>query len=1086
MAPKVDDEIDSKNPGSVDYDNKFNNIKKAETDAAFDDIAKNYDQTADGSSEDSNIQKVRDSESQGSSGGWANNVSKDSDKKGGNRYINIRGPISLKKRGPLVIIIAALALGVGGPLALIPLGPIMFVEVIVRDLNDQIAAMDSRFNHMARNKIPKADREQALKGCGSILTIRCKFATLGKKQIEKLRYAGITVEGDSAMIIKNRTVPKTYTFRGETFTAQQWGNLLDGRAATSEGGREFPRGSPTHNAAIQAQRTANNARYSSVSDKSFLNRVYKRFGVTKVPPELKGRTAAERVGALLNKAGTTNVGDISFRNPSEMVDSSGNKITEFVDSNGNRISNPDNTYRVLTTDTKSPPTAYTAKEALDMRKSIATVKNAKPPSQATKLGLGALNIVGYYDLACTVVQTIKAASVAAKVGNLVQSVQYVAPVLSSVYKIKAGDGTAEDGQVIGDFFGSTDTRKTISDVSTGTVTQSSGDNNSATLTDIGTKNNPNYGKNALNSELYNMSANGGVAPQTESRTQFSLGFGNNAVLGFVDGAANVLSTIVNIGGAGTCSVVQNWLVRLGGLIAGVALLAVPGANAAQIGKAAATVAIFSGILIGLNAVLGAILNNDLVEAANLEEDTVARGELAWTGLAGMMQSGAAGRGMQPATADQIVAYQQKQYEVNLAYDDIERSSVDNQLDLYNQFSFAGSFARSILSSVPSSTATIGSSLSSIASIVQSGLSSILRPSQIYAATLDDSRFNECDDEEYKKLGLGADVQCNVRYFMSDADMNLDTDEVARYMEGRYVDPVTGLPPGYTPPEPAESQGVIMDAIIGSAEGFIDSITPDNIDLMNDYAKFLEYCVYRTMPLGDTGRDGGDNDWTSGKKCMSNDRDFSYFRVYTIDKTVAEAEEDEGLDNESEQPTISKPANVTDTHEGWTLRDNQDYTHVACDSRTQDMGITTAAGGSKIRLCAVNNSTKYPAWTASGQYYVNSLISTNVVNMFEAAYANGVTLGISSGYRSDSSTQHGRGLALDLGAPRGGSSICFVEEPHTTDRTKAGWDACFTRQDAHGKAFAWLNRNASKYGFYNLDGNGGTTLYEAWHWSTSGL
>lgn len=105
MALRVDDETDSKNPGVTDYDKKFNDIKKAEEDAAFDDIKDNFNKTADGSSEDSNIKKLQDSESQGSDGGWANNVSKLPIKSGG----------KFKKKNLLI------GGGVGGILALIPI-----------------------------------------------------------------------------------------------------------------------------------------------------------------------------------------------------------------------------------------------------------------------------------------------------------------------------------------------------------------------------------------------------------------------------------------------------------------------------------------------------------------------------------------------------------------------------------------------------------------------------------------------------------------------------------------------------------------------------------------------------------------------------------------------------------------------------------------------------------------------------------------------------------------------------------------------------------------------------------------------------
>ena len=229
---------------------------------------------------------------------------KKSEESGGNKYsyypgisekANRGGKVKafFKKKGATGAILVLLLLGIGGPLALLPLGPIMFFENITDDLNDQVSAMDTRFGYMKRNKLPSAEKKQAIAGCARVLTIRCKFATIGSKQVEKLKFAGITVEGNKSLI-PGRTVPEKYTFRGTTYSAAEWSKALR-----------------TNSEIIRAQRTANNARYASVSDKSFMNKVYKRFGITKRAPELKG-TPNERVRALLNKAGTGNVTDLGY------------------------------------------------------------------------------------------------------------------------------------------------------------------------------------------------------------------------------------------------------------------------------------------------------------------------------------------------------------------------------------------------------------------------------------------------------------------------------------------------------------------------------------------------------------------------------------------------------------------------------------------------------------------------------------------------------------------------------------------------------------------------------------------------------
>lgn len=806
---------------------------------------------------------------------WTGSGEKTNDKKG---FGYFKSGSFMRKKGPIFSIVALIALGVGGPLALLPLGPIMFVENIVSDLNDQVAAMDSRFLWMARNKIPKADRAEAIKGCGKVVTIRCKFATIGDKQIAKLKYAGITVDGDTTAI-RGRTVPKTYTFRGETFNAKEWANLIDGRAATSIEGNQHPRGSPMSSSAIKAQRLANNARYSSVSDASFMSRVYKRFGITKKPPELKGRTTAERVNALLNKAGTSNVGDLKF--------------TKVVDADGNDIPGKDDKPQYTLDGDDSPnPTRYTSDQRAKMEKAIASIKNYKPPSKLKTGAIGVLSVVGYWDLLCTVKNTIQAATVAAKVANMSQSIQYAAPVLASVHNIKAGEATAEDGETIGTFFSDTDVQKEIADFAGADVNEDKAAGET-TFTNIPTKDNPNFGKNALDSELYKMSTNGGVAPSTETRAQFSLGYGQNSLLSSMSGSAGVLSDVANLG-SDTCNVVQSWWARAGGLVAGVALIATGSGALYQGAKAIGTIAVVGSALYALNSVINRALENNLVEDADLEHDPVGRGELAWTGTAAMLQEGSKARGMIPASSDEIVAYQSLQQETLVAYNEIEKSQVTNQFDIQNEFSFAGGLARSILPFTPSiddasSYAFLGTNL------LQKSLSSIISPTTL-AKPINTDRFKQCDDEAYndKELGIDADVQCNIRYVMPAEDLALDTDVVAKYMEENVVNPETGLPEGYSPPDPVTSQAGLTGFIKGAGEGLVDSVTPDSFT--NDYARFLEFCVYRQMPYGETGKDGGENDWSTGKKCREKAFPFNYYRIYTLDKTIQEAEDDEGIES----------------------------------------------------------------------------------------------------------------------------------------------------------------------------------------------
>jgi hypothetical protein len=185
---------------------------------------------------------------------------------------------------------------------------------------------------------------------------------------------------------------------------------------------------------------------------------------------------------------------------------------------------------------------------------------------------------------------------------------------------------------------------------------------------------------------------------------------------------------------------------------------------------------------------------------------------------------------------------------------------------------------------------------------------------------------------------------------------------------------------------------------------------------------------------------------------------------------------------SSEPNSGRPANAIDKDRGWTLARDTDYSEPPCDPRTVDGGVhTNSSYGWTVRLCKLTWNPGVD--NANGSAHVSSLISTNVMNMFEAARAAGIELGLSDGMRRSNPgyfSEHTTGLAMDLGTPRGGNTICRAgANPRT------GWGSyenaqrvCLSMGGAQYKAYQWLNENAATYGFYNY-------LVEPWHWSTSG-
>ena len=110
--------------------------------------------------------------------------------------------------------------------------------------------------------------------------------------------------------------------------------------------------------------------------------------------------------------------------------------------------------------------------------------------------------------------------------------------------------------------------------------------------------------------------------------------------------------------------------------------------------------------------------------------------------------------------------------------------------------------------------------------------------------------------------------------------------------------------------------------------------------------------------------------------------------------------------------------------------------------------------------------------------------TSAMNMFDAARAEGIQLQLNDGMRLSFSSgyvsQHTTGIAMDIGVT-GENTICRAGADSVT-----GWGspenaevACKNIGGAQYAAYKWLQANAGKYGFHNLE-------VEPWHWSASGL
>lgn len=772
----------------------------------------------------------------------------------------------LKKRGSIGLV----ALLTGG--AAIPgflgmsLAPISFIENTFGDINDWLSSVNITDKSIHKTKLIQSARSGAVKGC-SKLSVRCKLKTFSKVEVARMERAGIKINGTKNSF--GRTVAESIEFRGETYTAKEWASELK-----------------TNIHARNAQLRANNMSYRGLITRGPFGKVMARFGITKKAPGLKG-SKKDRLNQLLTAAKTDDPSRVKFV---EVTDSNGNKTGESVLDDGSLTISEDGTVRESSL--PQGTSKYSKSQVESAKKTLENVSTKKPPSATKKASLGATSILGFADLACSVKNLITSAAVAAKVANQAGLIRDLMPVISLVGKFKAGEASPEDVETLGTFFTEIDNRKMVDSVDT-----SSGKAKEITIK------NPNYGRSAMDSALLSMSTNGGHIKPNETTMQYALGVGEGSLLS-ASGISNLMSSLdeSNLSALGpdvSCDIIQHPGTRIIGTVASIAAgLGTAGTFTA--GQAAATAGLIAGMWI-LEKGLNAALTGD--PAQGIDEDKVGRGEAVWSAMAGLASSTSQGFGMAPASSGDLQAYHQIKNDVNQEYIALEKEDAkNNPFDVTNRFSFTGFIARNVgySNNIPNRIAgLVGSSM---------GLLNPFKPA--LAKQFDEKRFQQCDDAEYTKLGINADVQCNVRYvsFPEDLSKLEDIDNVVDYMEKNGYIPVDsedGLPKGYTPPDMRKSQNALVSTVKGMTVGnFVD-----DRKLTNEYAKYLEACVYRTAPLGATGEEngliGGIGDWENGKRCSERTEMTSYFRAFTLLKNTGDTvDNEEGSDKKSDSD-ISK-------------------------------------------------------------------------------------------------------------------------------------------------------------------------------------
>lgn len=787
-----------------------------------------------------------------------------------------------KKRGPSLIVVAGILGFLGfNMFSILPFGAIAAISNLHLDLDDVSPSARVRVNKIVGKKFIPTLNDPVSVWCAVPGSVKCKYSTMSQRSIDRLKRVGIEITGEPTGFM-NRVRVTNVRYGGRDYTPSEVISAINdpsGRFRVDSFGAAWTRGT--------------NIGWLAYNGPTFVRKALGRFGVSRTPPALQGNRQ-ERALQLMARSGGGSLDDISFRPVME----DGNPVRGRVDADGNVVIDP-NGEPLYVQDGDSSGKQYTESTKNRLEADVSKIKLANTP--IARRAFQAASITGWADVTCEIVDTIGRASVAAKVLNSEQLAAYamgksagdVLGVVPLVGKLKAGDITAEEAETLGEFFFATDSRETIKVVDT-----------EGNLVDAP---NPDYGKNALDSEPFKMSINGGTAGTSAASTKYSLGFGvNSAISGAarVASTASFLTTLPTVfGDINGCDFIQSGPVRVVSLGVGIfgAFLTGGASALANVAKTIPMMAISYTVTNWFNSYLSMdLITEDLVDAP------VERGTAVWTGMAAIHSQSAQARGMIPGTAEALAAYQVERNRYRQDYIAFERQESD-PFDIKNPYSVTGSIANSITTHLPTTALNLNlsSAATGLSSFVFGGLTSTLKPHSTYAQSFDSERFQQCDDIGYRNIGIDADVQCNVRFYMPQHILDKDPIEVAQWMEDEgYVeeDTTTGLPKGYTPKDQGQDHSLARQIIMGQVNSIVNTRKYADEKKAEIYGKFLDFCVNRTLPFGETYEDGqtafgsAGPEWHSGEKCLETGGDEScdcdgyildHFRAYVFDQSVSE-------------------------------------------------------------------------------------------------------------------------------------------------------------------------------------------------------
>ncbi|HEY1085877.1 MAG TPA: peptidoglycan DD-metalloendopeptidase family protein [Candidatus Saccharimonadales bacterium] len=715
---------------------------------------------------------------------WANNVVG----KGSDKKLEVS---FIKRKGPLGAIIGLLVGGGGlAGFLLAPASlPVTMMEVLTNDTDD---AATWNSNHVHKLFGKKLGGMQAKVGyCGKKVTVRCKFSTMSKWQANRFKAAGITFPDERTKGIAGQRV---------AFTTMEFKDPVSGETHTAKNPSELNK---------------------LLREKPFVrSMMYRGFN------PMTGKFLGNRFTNVLGKIGLSKAKKIQGDTKEEADQSYQESNSDSDDEDTGRVGSADN-------DEEAKDNEQAEKDRQENNKTNNSYvdeinKSLDEGKSNIKIKAGnAVSIVQGVCAAYTIGSLISTASKAIKAARLAK---FAMMFLTGAAAMKAGQATAAEVQK-------------MTDVLVPSKFPEQVENNDGEMID-----NPNIGKNALDSEAFRIIAYGDSGDLNQIAARFFIGGG---VVGTLSKVINIVNSNKAIKGSlkTSCKVLGSKWATLAGLAA--SATGIGGIIAAAIGAAAGPF---------IEKALGNLIEKAIKWAAGKDLTTgiigVDAGNAIFAGTAYIMSKASAAVGMIPGKAADIVKNMSANVGTQQTYIANERYNARNTpFDANNPYSFLGTVLTNIrgtasvrpLSQIQS---IFTNSLNPLKFITQDANAAYSMP----ISTVKEDRFKHCDDPGYERLEIDADRFCNIRMIPLE---EREIDSVLNYMEKHGDITEEGEPQSDRYQEwekncPDREAGWAEDSVDGSGDDGADCLLKTGDTEHNE--KIINFANYRAYYGADQDMD----------------------------------------------------------------------------------------------------------------------------------------------------------------------------------------------------------------------------------------